>query len=152
MVYDWGGGRGGDTFKPPPPTNNFCLYPPPVFRCFWKDPLMTPHHPTSSILHCYPLPIHYPFPPKNFDHTHGMKIMTHAGTIPSSFLLKVKVIQLAKKKQYGTSLASRPSYHFFISDHCQLLHFFPLVTIFLDLYFWTNTALGENCGLLLAKT
>ena len=29
-----------------------------------------PHHPTSSILHCYPLPIHHPFPQKkNFDHT-----------------------------------------------------------------------------------
>ena len=42
--------------KPLPPMNNFCLYPPPVLRCFWKDPLMTPppHHPTSSILHCYP--------------------------------------------------------------------------------------------------
>ena len=44
--------------NPLPPTNNFCLYPPPVFRCFWKDPLMTPHYPTSSILHCY-----HPFPP-----------------------------------------------------------------------------------------
>ena len=70
-----GGGRGGDTSKAPsPPTNNFCLYPPPVFRCFWKDPLMTPHHATSSILHCYPLAIHHPFPPpppKNFDRTHS---------------------------------------------------------------------------------
>ena len=28
--------------KPPPPMNNFCLYPPPVSRCFWRDPLMTP--------------------------------------------------------------------------------------------------------------
>ena len=26
-------------------------------------PTPTPHHPTSSILHCYPLPIHHPFPP-----------------------------------------------------------------------------------------
>ena len=51
--------------------NSFCLYPLPVLRRFWKDPLMTstPYHPTSSILHCYPLPIHHPFPPKNFDHT-----------------------------------------------------------------------------------
>ena len=24
---------------------------------------MTPHHPTSSIFHCYPLPIHHPSPP-----------------------------------------------------------------------------------------
>ena len=52
--------------KPPPPTNNFCLYPPPVYECFWKDPLMTStsHHPTSSTFHCYPLPIHHPFPLK----------------------------------------------------------------------------------------
>ena len=64
-MYDenFPGGRGGDTFKPPPSTNNFCLYPPPVFRCFCKDPLMTPHHPTKhpSLL---PLPkiliIHLP--------------------------------------------------------------------------------------------
>ena len=54
-----------------PPTNNFCLYPPPVLRCFWKDPLMTPHphHPTSSIFYCYPPPHPPPLPPKNFDHT-----------------------------------------------------------------------------------
>ena len=39
----WGGGRGGDTSKTPSPTtNNFCLYPPPVLRCFWKDHSMTP--------------------------------------------------------------------------------------------------------------
>ena len=57
--------------KPPPPTNNFRFYPPTVSRCFRKDPLMTPHHPTSSIFHCYPLPIQHPFPPhKNFDHAH----------------------------------------------------------------------------------
>ena len=61
---------------PPSPTNNFCLYSPPVLRCFWKDPLMTPipHHPTSSIFHCYPPPHPPPLPPpppKNFDHTHG---------------------------------------------------------------------------------
>ena len=61
--------------NPLPPMNNFCLYPPPVFRCFWKDPLMTPHQPTSSILHCYPLPIHRPFPPpKNFDRTHALDV------------------------------------------------------------------------------
>ena len=68
MIKIFQRGRGGDTFKPPPPMNNYCLYPPPVLRCFWKDP-PTPHHPTSSILHCYLLPIHHPSPPKNFDHT-----------------------------------------------------------------------------------
>ena len=68
-VYDknfrWG--RGGDTFKtpsPPPPTNNFCPYPTPVLRCFLERFLNDPYHSTSSILHCYPLPIQHPFPPK----------------------------------------------------------------------------------------
>ena len=70
MIKIFRGGRGGDTFETPSPLNIFCLYPPPVLRCFWKDPLMTPHphHPTSSTFHCYPLPIHHPFPPKHFDH------------------------------------------------------------------------------------
>ena len=58
-------GAGVGTFsKPPPSTNNFCLYPPPVLRCFWKDSLITPHHPTSSIFHSYPLPIHHRSPLK----------------------------------------------------------------------------------------
>ena len=78
LVYDKnfpGGRRGGDTFKTPSPTNSFCLYPYPVLRCFWKDPLMTltppPHHPTTRTFHCYPLPlpIHHPSLPKNFNHT-----------------------------------------------------------------------------------
>ena len=32
-------------------------------------PPPTLHHTTSSTFHCYPLPIHHPFPRKNFDHT-----------------------------------------------------------------------------------
>ena len=66
MIKIFRGGRGGDTFETPsPPTNNFCLYPLPVLRCFWKDPLMTPttHHPTSSTFHCYPPPHPPPLPP-----------------------------------------------------------------------------------------
>ena len=51
------GGRGGDTFKTPSPYNNFFLYP-PLFIMFLKNPVMTPHLPTSSIFHCYhPLPL-----------------------------------------------------------------------------------------------
>ena len=43
MIKIFGGGRGGDTFKTPSPLRTiFCLYPPPVLRCFWRDPLMTP--------------------------------------------------------------------------------------------------------------
>ena len=58
--------------KPPPPTNNFCLYPPPILRCFWKDPLMTPHHPPPHLKHLSLLPPPHPPPlppPKNFNHT-----------------------------------------------------------------------------------
>ena len=57
--------------KPLPPMNNFCFYPPPCFKMFLERSLNDPHHPTSSIFHCYPLPIYHPFPPppKNFDHT-----------------------------------------------------------------------------------
>ena len=61
--------------KPSPPINNFRLYPPPVLRCFWKDPLMTPHHPTSSIFHYYPPPHPPPLPPRNFDHTLDEKVL-----------------------------------------------------------------------------
>ena len=45
--------------NPLPPTNNFCLYPPPVLRCFWKDPLMTPtpHFRHPSLLPPPPLKI-----------------------------------------------------------------------------------------------
>ena len=64
-----GGGRVGDTFKTLSPYQQLLPLPAPVLRCFWKDPLMTPHHPTSSIFHCYPLPIHHASPYKNFDHT-----------------------------------------------------------------------------------
>ena len=54
--------------RPPPPTNNFCLYP--HFKMFLKrflnDPY-PPHHPTSSIFYCYhhhppPLPPPRPVP------------------------------------------------------------------------------------------
>ena len=69
LKFSGGGGRGADTFNTPIlPVNNFCLYPPPVLRCFWKDPLMAPHNPMSSIFHCYSLAIHHPSPLKNFDH------------------------------------------------------------------------------------
>ena len=46
--------------------NNFCHYPPPDLRCFWKDPLMTPH-PTTPLQASFtatPLPIHQPSPLK----------------------------------------------------------------------------------------
>ena len=54
-----------------PSMNNFCLYPPPVSGCFWKDPLMTPP-PHFKHLSLLLLPIHHPAPPppnENFDHT-----------------------------------------------------------------------------------
>ena len=66
-----GGGRGDDTFETPSPYEQLLPLPLPCFKnCFWKDLLMTPHHPTSSIFHRYPPPIHHPFfPHRNVDHT-----------------------------------------------------------------------------------
>ena len=64
------GGRGTDTFKPPPLCEQLLPLPTPCFKMFLERSLNDTQHPTSSILHCYPLPIHHPFPPpKNFDHT-----------------------------------------------------------------------------------
>ena len=59
------GGRGGDTFKPPPLMNNFCLYPPPVLKCFWKDRSITPtsHHPSFKHLSLLPPTHPTPLPP-----------------------------------------------------------------------------------------
>ena len=54
-----GRARGGATFKPHPPTNNFCLYPSPVLRCFWKDPLLTP----TTQLQASFTATHFPPPP-----------------------------------------------------------------------------------------
>ena len=54
----------------PPPSNNFCLYPPPVLRCFWKDLLMTPTTSLQASFTATPSPsTTSPPPPKNFDHT-----------------------------------------------------------------------------------
>ena len=82
MIKIFQGGRGGDPFKPPPSMNNFCLYPPPVLRCFWKDPLMSPHPsaPLQTSFTATPVPIHHPFPPKNFDHTLCDKLMKEVDT------------------------------------------------------------------------
>ena len=60
-----GGGRGGDTFKTPSPYEQLLPLPTPCFKMFLERSLngSHPHHPTSSIFHCYPLPIHHPYSP-----------------------------------------------------------------------------------------
>ena len=56
--------------KPHPPMNNFCLYPPPVLRCFRKDPLMTPTTLLQASFTATPFPSTTRSPiPKNSDHT-----------------------------------------------------------------------------------
>ena len=87
--------------KPPPPMNSFCLYPPPILRCFWKGPLMTPtpHHPTSSTFHCYPPPHPPPLPPpKNFDHTPDNVMFVR------DFNWKLESFDCAKKNAPGPML------------------------------------------------
>ena len=65
--------------KPPPPTNNFCLYPPPVLT-FWKGPLITPTPPPLphfKHLSLLPPPHPHPFPlSENFNHTQDKSLST----------------------------------------------------------------------------
>ena len=57
--------------KPPPPYEQLLPLSTPCFKMFLERSLNDPHHPTSSIFHCYPpTPSTTPSPPpKNFDHT-----------------------------------------------------------------------------------
>ena len=48
---------GGDSLKPgPTPYEQFLPLPTPCFKMFLERSLNDPHHPTSSIFHCYPPP------------------------------------------------------------------------------------------------
>ena len=51
--------------KPTPLYEQLLPLPIPCFKMFLERSLTTPHphHPTSSIFHCYPLLIHHPSPP-----------------------------------------------------------------------------------------
>ena len=63
MIKKFSGGQGWWHLQNPLPfTKNFCLSPPPVLRCFWEDPLMTPppHFKHPSLL---PPPHPPPLPP-----------------------------------------------------------------------------------------
>ena len=63
--------------KPPPLYEQLLPLPTSCFKLFLERSLNDPpppHFKHPSLLHCYPLPIHHPFPPKHFDHTQ-MKIL-----------------------------------------------------------------------------
>ena len=64
----WGAGV-VTAFKTPSPYEQLLPLLTPCFKMFLERSLNDPHPPTSSIFHCYPLPIHHPFPLKNFNHT-----------------------------------------------------------------------------------
>ena len=51
--------------RTPPPYEQLLPLPTPYFKMFLEIFLNDshPHHPTSSIFHCYPLPIHHTCPP-----------------------------------------------------------------------------------------
>ena len=70
MIKIFQGGRGGDTFKTPSPYEQLLPLPPPVLRCFWKGPSMTPTTPFEH-LSLLPPPHPPPLTPKNFNHTPG---------------------------------------------------------------------------------
>ena len=65
VMYDGGGGGAGvlRPLRPSPTTKNFLTLPIPYFKVFLEKffNATTPHHPTSSIFHCYPHPS--PLPP-----------------------------------------------------------------------------------------
>ena len=73
IIFREGGGRGGDTLKL---TNNFCLYPLPVLRRFWKDPLMNPNP-----------------PPPHFKH-HSLQPPSPSTTPPKKILIMHNVIRM----------------------------------------------------------
>ena len=77
----WGAGEVTPS-KPRPPYEQLLPLPTSFLDVFGEIPLKWPPQPTLSILHCYPLPIHHPFPPKNFDHTHSWL------TVPLAFLIR----------------------------------------------------------------
>ena len=115
-MYDFQGEGMMTPSKPPPPTNNFCLYP--RFKMSFERSLNDPHHPTLSIFHYYPPSTTpgFPPPPKknlitqllvdfitflctyaghiNLIHNHppvdpqgfGLKICPHPGTFASKLL------------------------------------------------------------------
>ena len=60
MIKIFLGGKGGDTFKAPSSLQTTFAFTHPCFKMFLERSLnYPPHHPTSSILHCY----HPPHPP-----------------------------------------------------------------------------------------
>ena len=66
MIKIFGEGEGVMTpSKPSPPYEQLLPLPTPCSEIFLERSLNDPHphHPTSSIFHCYPLPIHHPSPP-----------------------------------------------------------------------------------------
>ena len=71
MIKIFGGGwQGWWHLQTPAPYEQLSSLPTQCFKMFWKDLLITPtpHHLTSSILHCYPSPSTTPSPHTNFDH------------------------------------------------------------------------------------
>ena len=72
MIKIFRGARVVTRSKPPPPYEQLLPLPTPCFKMFLERSLNDPHphHPTSSIFHCYPSPSTTPpLPLKKFDHT-----------------------------------------------------------------------------------
>ena len=84
------GDRGGDTFKTPSPYEQLLPLPTPCFKIFLERSLNDPLPPTIPLQASFtatPLPIHHPFPPKNFDHTPGSSLHYFAHIVKVKFVL-----------------------------------------------------------------
>ena len=95
------GGRGADTSNLPPLCEQLLLYPPPVLRCFWKDPLMTPNTPLQASFTATPLPIHHPSLPLKILIIHQLARQAY---FPNYFILilKTRIARLQGSRAQGS--------------------------------------------------
>ena len=105
MIKIFQGGRGGDTFKTPSPLRITFAFTHPCFKMFLERSLNDP--PPPHFKHLSLLPAH-PIPPKNFDHTQGV------------CLLSLAFIKLCLAERYLICFISRSS------EYVIILCFFSL--------------------------
>ena len=76
MIKIFRGGRGGDTFKTPPPCEQLLPLPIPCFKMFLERSLNDPTTPLQASFTATPSPSTTPPPPpKNFDHTLTISVL-----------------------------------------------------------------------------
>ena len=127
--------------KPPPPTNNFCLYPPPVLRCFWKDPLMTHTTPLQASFTATPSPSTTPSPLKMLIIHESACCLTRL-TLENQFNRYVRTIKCYSFGQFMFLYSQRA---WFPLKWRTYLASFTLLFSFYCFYFWVLFTELEHC-------